>query len=229
MTMGLRKCTFVLIPNGHKTDRDILAFSGLINDDDDYYFDDPLFPRIDEDLSSDMNEDGKCGIAGIDDDGDGLIDETVHLFGGDNDDEGSAANEDDLDGIDNDGDGSVDEDYPGSLDGIPGIPNFDDDGDGLVDEGGGGDDDEDGHTSEVGQIPVLYLYDSGTDTIQEVIPFLAQSTVLSTQVTHFWVEYLEPNLLRITLELTGDDGQVLTVQEEAFARNVYQRTGKRVR
>ena len=59
MTEGVRRCTFLLVPNAHTVRRDLLVFSGLTNDDKDHYFDDALFPRIDEDLSWDMNADGK--------------------------------------------------------------------------------------------------------------------------------------------------------------------------
>ena len=57
ITYGLRKSTYLLIPNTHNATRDILAFSGTFNDDDDYYFGDSLFPRIDEDTWADMTSD----------------------------------------------------------------------------------------------------------------------------------------------------------------------------
>ncbi len=65
MTNGVRRCTYLTIPNAHNITRDILAFSGTINDDNDYYFNDPLFPRIDEDLWRDINDDGEQGIMGL--------------------------------------------------------------------------------------------------------------------------------------------------------------------
>ena len=106
MKEGVKRCTYLLIPNSHNTTRDILAFSGLINEDNDFYFGDPLFPRIDEDPNMDSNDDGDAGIAGVDDDGDSSIDEGVS---NDNDEDG-VVNDDLLDGIDNDGDGNIDED-----------------------------------------------------------------------------------------------------------------------
>ena len=126
MTEGVRKSTYVLIPNAHSTIRDILAFSGSGNDDDDYYFDDPLFPRIDEDTKKDMTDDGQAGISGLDDDGDGLTDEGIK----NDDDEDGRADEDPIDGIDNEGDGTMDADRGDGT-----ITGMDDDGDGQIDEG----------------------------------------------------------------------------------------------
>ena len=75
MTQGVRRSTYLEIPNAHKPQRDLLAFSGFVNDDNDYYFNDPLFPRIDEDPGDDMNADGGPGIKNYDDDGNGSVDE----------------------------------------------------------------------------------------------------------------------------------------------------------
>ena len=69
------KCTYLFVPNAHQPTRNILAFSGLVNEDNDHYFDDPLFPRIDEDLKKQMTDDDESGIENIDDDGDGQVDE----------------------------------------------------------------------------------------------------------------------------------------------------------
>ena len=228
MTNGVRRCTFLLIPNANTPSRDILAFSGFINDDDDYYFDDPLFPRIDEDLDSDMVDDGNDGIMGIDDDGDGLVDEG---FWGTDDDEGGFADEDPVDGIDNDGDGNIDEDcwWDINADGEPGIAGMDDDGDGQVDEGHQGDDDEDGSLTEVGLVPVLYTYNSGTDTLTKSVPYTGESVDLSTHVTQFQVTYEAPERLRIELTLTGDEGESITFTEYVYPRNTLQKTGKRAR
>lgn len=228
MTDGARRCTFLLIPNSHTPTRDILAFSGRINDDNDYYFDDPLFPRIDEDLGFDMDEDGNDGIVGIDDDGDGLIDEG---FWNTDDDEGGFPDEDPLDGIDNDGDGNVDEDIGGdhNNDGLPGIAGIDDDGDGQVDEGSVWDDDEDGTFTETGLFPVLYRFDNGAHTLRESIPKLGQTVDLSTHVSAFRVTYEAPERIRIELTLTGDEGESITFAEYVYPRNTLQKTGKRVR
>jgi hypothetical protein len=154
MTDGVRRSTYILIPNAHSPTREILAFSGRINDDDDYYFNDPLFPRIDEDTAFDMDEDGDDGIIGIDDGGDGYIDEGV---ADSDDDEGSYADEDPHDGVDNDGDGNVDEDISAdsNADGAPGINRMDDDGDGPIDEGEVWDDDEDGTIADIYKVGLM--------------------------------------------------------------------------
>ena len=233
ITEGVRKSTFLLIPNAHNPTRNMLAFSGLINDDDDYYFNDPLFPKIDEDMNQDMNEDGGHGIKGIDDDGDGWIDEG---FGFENDDEDGFSNEDPIDGIDNDGDGNIDEDcgWEADNDGAPGIAGIDDDQDGQVDEGGISDDDEDGSYDEVGLIPVIYSYNSGTNTLTQSVPYTGETIDLSTHITFFQVTYEAPNpthhpRVQIALTLTGDDGESVQFIEYAYPRNILQKTGKRVR
>ena len=233
MTQGVRRCTFLLIPNAHKTTRGILAISGYINDDDDYYFNDPLFPKIDEDMNQDMNEDGFSGIRGIDDDGDGFIDEGVDI---EDDDEDGISNEDPLDGKDNDGDGNIDEDcgWEADTDGVPGLKGIDDDQDGQVDEGDISDDDEDGSFAETGNIPVIYSFDSGTGTLIESIPFTGETAVLSTQVTQFQVTYEAPDATRgprvqISMTLTGDEGETIQFTEYVYPRNILQKTGKRVR
>ncbi|MCH8194147.1 MAG: DUF11 domain-containing protein, partial [Planctomycetes bacterium] len=104
MTSGLAKTTHLLIPNAHATTRVILAFAEPINEDNDFYFDDPLFPRVNEDMKRQMTNDGKAGIKGIDDDGDGAVDEGNR----NDDDEDGLVDEDPLDGIDNDGDSLID-------------------------------------------------------------------------------------------------------------------------
>ena len=124
ITEAVRLSTFVSIPNNHNPTRTLLAVSGFINDDNDFYFGDPLFPRIDEDLWRDINNDGEHGIAGFDDNGDSITDPPFPFWDYD-DDEDFSENEDDFDGIDNDFDGMVDESpFNGT----------DDDGDGVVDD-----------------------------------------------------------------------------------------------
>jgi prepilin-type N-terminal cleavage/methylation domain-containing protein len=241
MTHGVRRCTFLVIPNAHNATRDILAFSGTINDDGDYYFNDPLFPRIDEDTPNDANNDAKNGIAGIDDDGDGSIDElSVAMSGIDDDEDGVAGNDDPLDGEDNDADGNVDEDFGKDMnnDQKAGIAGMDDDGDGLVDENAAGqegmglrrDDDEDGVTTEEDSLnETIYTFDSGTNTLTESMPSTGDSSVLSMHVTFFEARYQSPTEIRIKLTLEGDDGESLAFMEHVCPRNVLQKTGKRVR
>ena len=237
MTGGVRRCTYLLIPNSHTPIRnDILAFSGFVNDDNDYYFDDSLFPRIDEDTGSDMNNDGYSGIFNIDDDGNGAIDEESD--NGDDDEDGEA-NEDRLDGIDNDSDGNIDEDLPQDTnsDNAPGIAGIDDDGDGNVDEDSKWDDDEDGLTDEDSLNPLIYSFDSSTNTLREIFSDTGQSVVLSTHVTSFQVTYtcnatVPESIIfwiKIDLTLTGDDGENVVFSEYVYPRNTLQKTGKRVR
>jgi prepilin-type N-terminal cleavage/methylation domain-containing protein len=221
MTSGVRRCTFVLIPNAHDTSRDILAFSGGVNEDGDYYFNDPLFPRIDEDPKKQMTDDGVSGIIGLDDDGDGLIDEGDK----DDDDEDGLVDEDPFDGIDNDGDGNIDEDTGDDAN----IAGMDDDADGSIDEGDNKDDDEDGDVNEDPLNSLVYSFDSGINTLTESLPSTGESVVLSNHIDLFDAQYLAPGLIKIRLRLQGDDGEVVVFNENAYSRNTFQKIGKRVR
>jgi prepilin-type N-terminal cleavage/methylation domain-containing protein len=235
MTSGVRKTTIVVVPNGHSPTRNILAFSRLVNTDNDFYFGDPLFPRIDED-PDDYFSFGCYGIKGVDEDGDGSFDEGSFK---DEDEDGFYA-EDLFDGLDNDGDGSIDEevqkDYIGN--GVPGILGIDDDGDGTVDEAPHkpDDDDEDGLIDEEEILFAVYSYNSSTETLTEIHshPFMgiydpAPKVVLSTRVASFQVTYEAPERILIELTLKGDDGKSVTFSEYVCPRNTYQKTGKRVR
>jgi hypothetical protein len=237
ITAGLKKTTFVLIPNSHGPTRNILAFSRLVNDDNDFYFGDPLFPRIDEDLNNYFMW-ASYGIQGIDDDNDGLIDDGVFT----DDDEDNTKQEEILNGIDDDGDGSIDEDVCSdmNLDGAPGIQGIDDDGDGQVDEMQNPqyfvDDDEDGVKNEEEVNVVMYSFDSAVTTLSEIhvdprdgIYNNPPTVVLSNNVTNFEAFFEAPERIRITLTLTGDDGESVTFIEYVCPRNVLQKTGKRVR
>jgi len=227
MTSGVRRCTHLAIPNSWLTTRDILAFSGTINEDDDYYFDDLLFPRIDEDVGGDINNDGMPGIAGIDDDGSGGADEGDSA----DDDESGWVDEDWLDGGDNDADGDIDDDLPSDMnaDGESGIAGMDDDGDGLVDEEEQGDDDEDGVIDEDSFNETIYTYDNASNTLTESMPYTGESVVLSTHATFFQVTYEAPERILIELTLSGDKGESVQFAEYVYPRNTFQKTGKRVR
>jgi prepilin-type N-terminal cleavage/methylation domain-containing protein len=221
LTNGVRSCTYLFIPNAHAATRDILAFSGFVNEDNDFYFDDPLFPRIDEDLKKQMTDDGKSGIEGVDDDGDGQIDESDI----NDDDEDGQNDEDPLDGVDNDGDGNIDEDTGDDAN----IAGMDDDGDGSVDEGDDKDDDEDGSVNEDQATVIVYSFDSGTNTLEASTPYNDQTAVLSTRVSAFQATWETPDRILITLTLTGDDGEGVTFSEYVHIENTYQRIGKRVK
>ena len=230
MTDSVRRCTYLLIPNNHTQVRDILAVSGFVNDDDDYYFGDSLFPKIDEDPRGEMTGDDLPDIAGVDDDGDGSVDEQV-LGHGDDDEDGDE-DEDALNGKDDDGDGNVDEDcaHDCNDDAAPGIAGMDDNGDGQVDNGDTqADDDEDGIRNEDNINAVIFFVESGTEDLREEIPSTGLSRVLSGHVTLFQVTYEAPERILIALTLTGDDGESVTFNEYVYPRNTFQRTGKRVR
>ncbi|MGD8961131.1 MAG: prepilin-type N-terminal cleavage/methylation domain-containing protein [Desulfobacterales bacterium] len=230
MTDGVRRSTYLLIPNAHSPTRDILAFSGYINNDNDFYFDDPLFPRIDEDTGAEMSGDDEPGIIGVDDDGDGLVDEHVTEHG--DDDEDGATEEDPTNGYDDDGDGNVDEDalHDSNDDNASGIAGMDDNGDGQVDNGDTAtDDDEDGLRNEDSLDPVVYAFDSGTNTLEVSHIRDGQTIILSEHVTAFQVNYEAPEKILIVLTLTGDDGETITFTEYVYPRNTFQKTGKRVK
>lgn len=237
LTSGVRNTTYLLIPNSKATVRNILAISSLVNEDNDYYFNDPLFPRVDEDPSDELDSSTGAiapGIKGVDDDGDGLVDEGNAK----DDDEDFSIKEDYLDGIDNDGDGTVDEDTreDSNADGASGIKGMDDDGDGIVDEGLSGDDDEDGLVSEDYVNPLVYLYIPATRELQEIAADMnsgilppAVTTTLSTRVTLFRITYVNPQRILIELTLTGDDGKSIAFSEYVCPRNTLQKVGKKVR
>ena len=123
--------------------------------------------RIDEDLAGDNTNDNAKGIYLIDDNGDGIIDNSGTSE--DNDEDG-VVNEDPVNGIDDDNDQSIDEDIPEDMesDGKPGKKGIDDDLDGAIDEGQPPDDDEDGVKDEDWLDPVVY-YLNGT-TLMERLP-----------------------------------------------------------
>ena len=227
MCNAIRVSSSVTVPNAHTPSRDVLVVTGLINDDDDYYFDDPLFPRIDEDPGAELIADGQPGTTGIDDDGDGSTDEGATA----DDDEDGASNEDPVNGFDDDGDGSIDEDPPAdaSGEGHAGIQRIDDNGDGIVNNGNGpSDDDEDGLSDEDPLDALVFAHDAPANTLTQSIPATAASTPISTHVTQFEAFFESPERIRLTLTLSGLDGQSVTFVEYAFPRNVLQRTGKRV-
>ena len=231
MTSGVRRSTIVLIPNGNNTTRDLLAISGSVNDDDDYYFDDTLFPRIDEDPGDDMDESAESGIKTIDDDGDGGTDES----GANDDDEDGASDEEIYNGLDDDGDGSIDEDTGDdmNLDGQSGFASIDDDGDGAIDEADPDDDDEDGSTGEDRYNPTMFALLNGNELHEIPPPDPATANpgtgvLLSEHVTSFLVTFDAPERVLIELTLTGDNGDEIEFAEYAFPRNTYQWNGKRV-
>ena len=212
MTAGVRNCTYLLIPNAHTPSRDTLAFSGAVNDDNDYYFGDTLFPRIDEDLGADGDANGAPGLEKYDDDGDSSADEGAD----EDDDEDGSSGEDPLDGQDNDGDGNVDEDFgaDANADASPGIASMDDDGDGSVDEGQTDDDDEDGSSDEDPLNPVLYVSTQLLVAVPIPIKTIPENTNKTTgeKKAELKLEPLEPIRLDRTLrEIHPDTGQTIVL------------------
>lgn len=230
MSQGARRSTCLMIPNAHASVRNCLAYSGSVNEDNDYYFNDPLYPRIDEGIEDDMNVDMADGIKDLDDDGDGTVDEQAAIPYADDDEDGEI-DEDPLDGLDNDGDGNIDEDFgkDASADEFAGIKGMDDDGDGQVDEGLKFDNDEDGTDKEDVLNTVIYAFDNVAHTLTESAPHLGQTTVLCDHVTLFQVTYEAPQRILIELTLSDPKGQSVTFYEHVYLQNRLQRIGKRVR
>ena len=235
LTNEVKTTTLLHIPNNHTPIRTILAFSDNTNDDDpdDYYFNDPLFPRFDEDTDNQLFDDG-FGIPGLDDDGDGTVDDGAAK---DDEDEDGTVDEEILDGLDNDGDGNIDEDLgsDSNQDSEPGISGIDDDGDSSVDEGNVEDDDEDGTRDEDSPNLILYTLDAPNTTLYKVTPdpddgmTSAVYATISERVTFFQTEYIDADKILIELTLTNADGKTVAFSEYVSPRNRYQKTGKRVK
>ena len=233
LTGEVKTTTLLHIPNNHTPIRTILAFSANINEDNDDYFDDPLFPRIDEDNDDQLFVEG-FGITGLDDDGNGTVDDGASK---DDDDEDGTTDEEILDGLDDDGDGDVDEDLgkDSNGDSEPGISGMDDDGDLSVDEGNNEDDDEDGTRNEDGPNLILYSFDAPNTTLYKITPdpvdgmTSAVYATISERVTFFQTTYLDPDKILIELSLTDADGKTVAFSEYVCPRNRYQKTGKRVK
>lgn len=176
--------------------------------------------RVDEDTDLDQDDDGLPGIGGIDDDGDGVIDEGNGAMARHDDDEDGQEDEDSINGLDDDGDSSTDEDLFKDMnnDGKPGIINVDDDFDGVVDEGDRSDDDEDGLQDEDWFDPVVYFL-SGTTLIQR-IPNINpadggdfQENPIAENVSFFQVKRIPASmatLVEISLTVTPADGEPAT-------------------
>jgi prepilin-type N-terminal cleavage/methylation domain-containing protein len=179
--------------------------------------------RIDEDWDLDSNNDGAPGIKGIDDNGNGTVDEGNGAMARHDDDEDGSADEDPINGLDDDNDGAVDEDPHVDMngDGKPGIISVDDDFDGAIDEGNKDDDDEDGSVIE-DWIDEQVYYLNGT-TLMERLPDInaANGTKytaypITENVSQFRVERVLGNdgrtvLVDITLTLSPPGGDPFTL------------------
>lgn len=183
-----------------------------------------------EDLPNDIHHDFSPGIIGIDDDGDGSIDEGT----GHSDDESITVNDDPVNGVDDDDDNNIDEDPPSDNngDGCPGICGVDDDQDGTIDEGEFDDDDEDGNSFDDPYDPVVY-YLNGSNLIERLParwntdgisspdgPVDGRDfieTPIADNVSRFRVERIDTGqgtlLVDLTLELTDQEsGEEISLQ-----------------
>ncbi len=175
--------------------------------------------RVDEDSHSDMTNDDESGIIGIDDDGDGAVDEAEK----DDDDEDGTKNEEENGPQDLDGDFAFGEDLHQQMirDEEPGIEGVDDDGDGSIDEGDKNDDDEDGSKNEDWLDPVVYYLNGsdlvermpaidpvdGTDFVESVIA----SSVSFFQITRYAQGGSRVPLVLIELTITASDGESYSI------------------
>ena len=238
LTSEVKTTTLLHIPNNHTPTRDILALSSNVNDDSDHYFNDTLFPRIDEDGTNPTFTTG-CGIPGLDDNGNGEPDDCLNKR---DEDEDNIYDEEELNGIDDDNDGNIDEDLreDNTWDGASGIAGMDDDGDGNVDEDNYDDDDEDGFDNEDSPNIILYCFGANdvcpsNTTLYKITPDPnsgmtgAVSTPISERVTFFETFYEDPDKILIKLWLTDADGNTVKFREYVSPRNRLQKTGKRVK
>jgi type II secretory pathway pseudopilin PulG len=186
---------------------------------------------IDEDIGADNNFDGAPGVLGIDDNGDGYIDDSDDPVPSEDNDEDDRATEDILNGLDDDADGSVDEDLLADLsnDGVSGLIGVDDDQNGFIDEDKKNDDDEDGLEDEDWYDSLVFYLDNGV--LKERIPVPWDSNndsvisgadfvinTLAEHVTRFRVvrvpeDELRYQLVDLTLELTNPrTGEVVSLR-----------------
>ncbi len=183
--------------------------------------------RLNEDWPADSTNDNASGLVGIDDDGDGLVDEEADT---ESDDEAGPANDDPHNSVDDNGNGFADEDPGNDMngDGAPGRASVDDDGDGLIDEGGLNDDDEDGPADEDWLDTVVY-YLNGDELIERrSVPWDASgdgsidgkdyvTSVVASGVSYFSVQRLRPRiggrlLVEVQLDLVDATGRTVSLR-----------------
>ena len=183
--------------------------------------------RIDEDTPSDMTWDLAPGIALVDDDGDGSVDEGS--ANNDDDEALGTSDEDPINGVDDDADGVIDEDPGADMngDGAPGVAGVDDDGDGQVDEGDNNDDDEDGAVDEDWLDAVVFHLQGDSLVERHPVPWDETAngfvsgrdfieSVIAENVTRFRIERPvagspDEQIVDLTLELTGPTGSVVSL------------------
>ncbi|MEW5801004.1 MAG: prepilin-type N-terminal cleavage/methylation domain-containing protein [bacterium] len=196
----------------------VLAFSAMVDTDAD--------GLIDEDPGADVTGDGAPGISGIDDDGDGDIDETTSS---DDDEDGFRffwwwqVNEDPMDGQDHDGDGYRDEDPGGDIndDGYSGVSGKDDNGNGQIDERNTGDDDEDGLIDEDPVEYWVYYLDPNSNLMERYCT--GQAEILLEGVTIFQVTRIESGTISgvsLTLGVTTSNGEEVRIESQVYLKGI---------
>lgn len=171
---------------------------------------------IDEDPGADLGNDLAPGLVGIDDNGDGVVDDSLGFPASADDDEDGVIDEDGIGLGDEDADAGADED-PGAdanNDSAAGVAGVDDDYDGNVDEGAAADDDEDGQSDEDGPDAVVF-YLSGGQLIERRPSFVDENndtlvdgrdfreSVIAEPVSWFSVQRLVVNGLQMPLVEIG--------------------------
>ncbi len=189
--------------------------------------------QFDEDLPDDANNDGRRGIAYIDDDKKYGA-EFSSFFSNDDDEDyvffkNSNRDEDWIDGIDNDNDGLIDEDPPADMnnDNCSGACDGDEDGDGNNNEEDPEDDDEDGLINEDWYDSVVFFEKDGTLYQRTPVPWDENAdgkltgkdyieSVLAENISRFVVtrmteDNITPQLIALKLELTDPEGESITL------------------
>ncbi len=212
----------VAVTLNHTRDLDGNGIADADNDED---------GQFDEDLPDDANNDGRRGIAYIDDNKKNGA-ELSRFFNNDDDEDyalfvNTNRDEDWFDGIDNDNDGLIDEDPPADMnnDGCSGACNIDEDGDGNNNEDDPEDDDEDGLTNEDWYDSVVFyekdgsLYQripvpwdenaDGSVTGKDYIESILVENVSSFVVTRLTSDNTTPQLIELKLELTDPEGEII--------------------
>jgi prepilin-type N-terminal cleavage/methylation domain-containing protein len=208
MARHVQGSNWVLIPVKENITRNHLAVAEMTLDTNQDGFpdsDNDKDGKINEDYDAggDITEDGAPGIIGIDDNGDGLVDNGSSI---NDDDEDGTTNEDSRDGLDNDGDGAIDED-PTSI---------------------GADVDGDGKQGEDPVDPVVFYLDTVTQRLMERLPNYATaafndyvSQPIATHVTAFDVTRVTRKsgvLIHIRLTLQSKSGDAIILESSVLSR-----------
>jgi len=204
-----REARKVFIPTNVSPVRDMLVITANIDNDQD--------GSIDEDEGSDLGNDNEPGLAGFDDDGDGMVDEGGPGKKWDDDEDGLQDEDIPDNGVDDEGDGRYDEELRANMTGgaCPPLCSYDDDGDGMSDE-----DPSD---------PLIFYLKNGTLYERKIIwdPYTGTSNIeeniLATHISQFRVERVTNSdgktLIKIKIVMTKNNAE-LTLNSEAYVRNL---------